>query len=198
MPTIRPTGAARLSAILLPAVLAGTIAACSSVTGAPPSSSPGDSPTPPPIATPSPVPTADPTADPTATPVPSVPADGGIKLDIADEHDVTVFVDNVTGYPVRVTSGRAGDGMSVQWGKAEIVNVDDSTLRVTWSSLPVDAQINLNISFDDATGGMILLTFKQPAPPANSDAIGFDRVIILSFDTPVLAEEVFTKFVEAA
>ena len=64
--------------------------------------------------------------------------------------------------------------------------------------LPVDAEINLKISINDANGGMLLLTFEQPAPPANSDATGFDRVIILSFDTPVLAEEVFTAFTEAA
>jgi hypothetical protein len=184
--TARSSGIARLGALLLPAALAIAIAACSSAAGAPPSSSPGASPTSSPVATPSP--------DPTGTPVPSAPGRTVVDLDVADSHHVSVIVDNVTGYPVRVTSGRAGDGMSVRWGVAKVVNVDDSTLRVTWAGLPVDERINLNIRFDNRP---IRLTFEQQAPPANSDATGFDRVIILSFDTPVSADEVIAAFSQA-
>lgn len=179
----------RLGAVVILAVLAVAIAACSSATGAPPSSSPVASPTPSPVASPTPVPSATPD---------SSPGQSGVKLDIADDHDVTVVLENVTGYPLKISSGRAGDGMSVRWHEAEIVNVDDSTLRVTWVGLPVDEQVKLVASFDDAAGGALLLTFKQEAPPANSDATGYDRVLILSFETPVSAEEVITAFEQAA
>jgi hypothetical protein len=187
MPTARPSGSARLGAVLSLAVLASAIAACGSATGAPPSSSPGVSPTPSPIATPTP--------EPTATPEPSTPGQSGVHLDIADDHDVSVVVENVTGYPLRASSGRAGDGMSVRWHEAEVVNVNDSTLRVTWVGLPIDEQIKLVASYDN---GPIHLTFEQSAPPANSDATGYDRVLILSFDTPVSAGEVTTAFKQVA
>jgi hypothetical protein len=185
-----------VGALLLPSALALAIAACGSATGALPSSSPVDSPEPSPVVTPRP--TAMPSSGPSSSPIPSSPAQEGIKLDVVDPHDVSVIVDNATGYPVRVTSGRAGDGMSVRWGDFKVVNIDASTLRVTWVGLPRDEQVKLKISFDDASGGMLKLTFTQAAPPANSDAIGFDRVIVLSFDTPVAADEVTAAFKPAA
>jgi hypothetical protein len=177
---------ARVAAIGLVALLA---AACS-VVGA------GDLPTPtdPP---PSPVPTQAPGGDPTTppSPTPDVPGPVIVDLDIADEHDVSVYVDNDTGYPIRVSSGRAGDGMSVRWFDAEVVNVDESTLRVTWVGLPRDEQVRLTVSFDN---GPLLLAFDQDAPPANSDATGYDRVLVLSFDTPVSADEVIFTFTQGA
>jgi hypothetical protein len=192
MPAVRPSVTARLGAILLPAALAVAIAACSYATGAPPSSSPGATPAPTPAVTPTPTP------DPSASPVPSTPADGAVDLDISDPHDVAVVVDNVTGRPVKVTSGRAGDGMSVRWGDIEVVNVDDSTLRVTWVGLPRDEQVRLRIASDDAGGGSVRLTFTQAAPPANSDATGYDRVVVLGFETPVSADAVLAAFEPAA
>lgn len=187
MSTVRPTDIARLGALALPAVLAIAIAACSAPAGAQPSSSPSLSPTPPPVATPSP--------DPSSRPSPGTPSGHVIDLDVADDHDVSVVVENVTGHPVRVTSGRAADGMSVRWGDAKVVNLDDSTVRVTWVGLPLDERVDLRIAIDN---GPILLTFAQKAPPANSDATGYDRVIVLSFDTPVQADEVLVAFTRAA
>jgi hypothetical protein len=92
-------------------------------------------------------------------------------------------------------SGRAGDGMSVRWGDVEVVNVDEDTLRVTWVGLPVDAGIRLVVS---GAGDGVVLAFTQPAPPANSDAIGFDRVLVLDFASPVDAADVEATFATAS
>ncbi len=41
-----------------------------------------------------------------------------------------------------------------------------------------------------ARGDGYALSVRQPAPPANSDAMGFDRVLVLDFAAPVKAEAV--------
>jgi hypothetical protein len=92
---------------------------------------------------------------------------------------------------VGTSSGRAGDGMSVRWGDVEIVNVDEDSLRVTWVGLPADAGVALKV---DADGAGYVLRFTQPAPPANSDATGFDRVLVLDFASAVDAASVWAVF----
>ena len=129
-------------------------------------------------------------ASPTSQPSGS-PSTGAIDLDTADAHDVTVVVRDPGKALVGVRSGRAGDGMSVRWGEVEVVNVDDDTVRVTWVGLPVDAGIVLAVA---ARGDGYALTFTQPAPPADSDAIGFDRVLELDFASPVRAADIEAVF----
>lgn len=38
--------------------------------------------------------------------------------------------------------------------------------------------------------------FFQPAPPSNSDAMGHDRILVLTFDEPVSADDVVYSFQE--
>ena len=141
-----------------------------------------------------PSPSAPAPSDGPASPDPSVAPgapSGVIKLDVADPHEVLVTVVDPGGLVKGASSGRAGDGMSVRWGDVEIVNVDDDSLRVTWVGLPVDAGVTVKV---DADGEGYVLAVTQPAPPANSDATGFDRVLVLDFASAVRAETVTAVF----
>lgn len=145
-------------------------------------------PAPTPSAPPSAAPTPKPT--PTTTPEPSEsPADGffNLDLDTADDHDVSIIVEDRTGTIVDVKSGRAGDGMSVRWLDMKVENVDAETLRFTWVGLPRDETVRLFV-FEER--GEVKLAFAQAAPPNNSDALGSDRVLVVKFDAPVRAEDV--------
>lgn len=168
-------------------VVAAVVAAACGAPATPPSGSPTPAPSAP--ATPAPTP------DPTGTPAPSIPGQTVVDLDVALEHEVSVVVDDLTGTLAKASTGRAGDGMSVRWFDSEVVNVDDDSLRVTWVGLPRAEQIRLSIT---ERNGSFVLTFEQAAPPANSDATGYDRVLILDFETLVRSEDVEVVFVEAA
>jgi len=135
-------------------------------------------PSPRPTATPVPVPS--PSADPD-------PAVVHIPLDIADEHDVVVSLQDPDGLVREARSGRAGDGMSVRWHDAELVQVDDRTIRVTWVGLPIDDTVDVVV---ERAGGAVSIRIGQSAPPANSDATGYDRVLVLAFAAPVSADSI--------
>jgi hypothetical protein len=143
---------------------------------------------------PGPNPSASPSAAPTPTPIPTpepteTPADGNFTIDLntVDDHDVSILVEDRTGSVVDVASGNAGDGMSVRWLDMKVENLDAETLRLTWVGLPRDEVVRLFIFHDD---GKVKLAFAQAAPPNNSDALGYDRILVLKFDAPVRAEDV--------
>jgi hypothetical protein len=161
-------------------LVGGMLAACSAVAGAPSPDAPGG-----------PTPSAPTTPLPSVAPSPAPDGDFRVDLDIATDHDVKVVIDDRGDVITGASSGRAGDGMSVRWGDVEIVNVDEDTLRVTWVGLPVDSVIELAVSVE---GDGYRLDFVQPAPPPDSDAIGFDRVLVLDFDGPVAADAVDASF----
>jgi hypothetical protein len=151
------------------------------------------SPSPSPAATPSPLPTAPATPVP-ATPAPTAdPTDGPIAvvLDTVDENDPRVVVDDQTGTLVDVLTGHGGDGMSVRWNEAIVDQIDARTIRVTWVGFPGDEQVVLTIDTND---GAPVLVFDQRAPYANTDALGADRVLVLTFDNDVDAGEVEVAF----
>jgi hypothetical protein len=154
---------------------------------------------------PSDPPVSTPTAKP-ATPAPSVeptpsvePSDPPTTGDIAvplknlTGDDVSVVIDDETGKLDVAASGNPGDGMSVRWFDVKVENIDADTLRVVWVGLPRDEVVRLAITEVD---GAIHLSFVQDAPPANSDALGFDRVLALSFDEPVRSGDVVTSVEE--
>lgn len=138
----------------------------------------------------SPVPSDDP-----ATPAPSQPGSVRIPLDIATDHEVAVVIDDPSGVLAGAESGKAGDGMSVRWFTAQVRNVDPSTIEVTWVGLPFDDEVALAVSGD---AGSLGLHVTQKAPPVDSDAIGFDRVLVLRFTEPVSADDVTVEFEAAA
>ena len=156
--------------------------------GLDPSPAPSDAPPNPPSMPSSPQPTVVPTDD---------PADGPIILDLDNltDHDVSVVIDDSTGNLDGAVSGQPGDGMSVRWLDVKVENLDSKTLRVVWVGLPRDKQVQLSIAGDD---GSYRLDFVQAAPPANSDSVGYDRILVLGFDTDVAADDVDVTFKEAA
>ena len=83
--------------------------------------------------------------------------------------------------------------MSVRWFDVKVENVDAETLRVVWVGLARDEVVHLGISRVD---GKIRLRFVKDGPPANSDAVGFDRVLDLKFVVPVRSEDVLTSVQE--
>jgi hypothetical protein len=187
-----------LSRVALPvaalfAVLAVLVVVAGGALGrtAEPAPTPSAHPSTPPSVTPtapaSPQPTVEPTDD---------PADGPITVDLDNltGHDVSVVVDDETGVLGGAVSGRPGDGMSVRWFDVTVENLDSTTLRVVWVGLPRDEQVQLSISEGDGT---YRLGFVQAAPPANSDALGYDRILVLHFDTDVSADDVEVTFEEA-
>ena len=149
---------------------------------------------------PAPVATPEPTPEPTAVPAPDEtpdPDDGSdampIKVDLRNATDADVYVDIVdtTGLLVEARSGTPGEGISVDTLVAE--NIDATTLKLTWSDFPIDNALALYV--DEHEGGIRLL-LVQPAPTGTTDAMGFDRELILSFSEPISAEGVETIIVE--
>ncbi|HYH92823.1 MAG TPA: hypothetical protein VD763_06670 [Candidatus Saccharimonadales bacterium] len=149
---------------------------------------PTASPTAPVSPIPSPSGAPRPSGAPTATPTQPVPWPGlVIELDTLTDHEVTVRIDDATGTLVEARSGQPGDGMSVRWFDVKVENLDAETIRLTWVGLPFDTEIGLGISRQDDG---YRLRIVQPGPPADSDAMGFDRELVLRFDAPVRAEDV--------
>jgi hypothetical protein len=125
-----------------------------------------------------------PSTSPIATTAP-VPA--SIELVTADDSDVVVRLVDRTGSITAAVSGRPGDGASVEGYSLSVANADASTLRLTWIDYPVDNELTL---FVDEVDGRVRLLLVQPEPKGDTDAIGFDRELLLTFDHPVAARTV--------
>jgi hypothetical protein len=146
--------------------------------------------TPVPTDPPTPTPTANPSPTPQPTPLPTPPPNTGsnrVDLDTATDNDVTVVIDDETDSVTGAVSGRAGDGMTVRWYDSEVVNTSDKKIRLTWVGLPLDDEVELTIT---KSGDGYKLAISQLGPPAQSDATGFDRVLVIEFDEPVQADDI--------
>jgi len=77
--------------------------------------------------------------------------------------------------------------MSVRWYDLKVENVDANTLRLTWVGFAGDYESVLNVGRND---GVISLAMQVAGPPQNSDATGYDRVLVLELDGPVNADDV--------
>jgi hypothetical protein len=181
--TVTPIAAAIVLIAAVAAIATGALAYSASSTR-----TPTTTPTPAPTIQPSPVPTVRPTAPPSVEPS-SPPADGVFELQLRNltDHDVDLQIDDESGAIVKAESGTPGDGMSVRWFDVEVENIDAQTLRIVWVGLPRDEVVHLGVSRDS---GRIQMLFTQDAPPAQSDATGYDRVLRLTFVVPVRAEDV--------
>ena len=168
-----------LSLAFVGLAVALTVGACSAGAGAgaptiPPASNP-------PVATPQPSqpvqPTAEPSEDPGSDAMPLT-----VDLVTADDHDVRVDIVDHSGRLVGARSGRPAEGISVDTGRVNIENVDDRTLRLTWSDFAMDNALALYIDESGATAILV-----QPGPVGTVDAIGADRQLVLTFDAPISA-----------
>ncbi|HEX6986248.1 MAG TPA: hypothetical protein VF170_12780 [Planctomycetaceae bacterium] len=162
-----------------------------------PAAEPTSTPSPSPVLTGSPAADPPPAATPGATRLPTVaPSDGedgrdaipfSVDLDTFDGHAVSLDVVDHSGSLTAAVSGRPGDNPTADG--LVVVNVDDRTLRVTWVDFPIDNRLAL---FVDDAGDHLRLLLIQPGPTEPTDAIGFDRQVILTFDRPVDAATVET------
>jgi hypothetical protein len=175
VPAAIAVGAIAVIAVIASGVLRDATAGVPTPSGPPPAS---------PSAPASPVPSDDP-AD-----YPDDFSDGNktVKLDIATDHDIFVMVDDEMGRLINARTGRAGDGMSVRWGDMKVENVGPSTLRLTWVGFAADDKLVLVVG--ESIHAKVNLTLVQVGPPPNSDATGYDRVLVLEFGSPVSAADV--------
>ena len=190
-------GQASIAALALVAVV-GVAAAVSAfriggATAAAPTDRPSAAPSAVPSAapsTPTPTPTVAPSKTPSASPR-SVPA--SVDLDNATGHDVSILIHDQTGDVVDAVSGTPGDGMSVRWHSAIVKNVDATSIRVTWVGLPGDETVDLDIV---ERNNAYRLTLVQAGPYRYTDAMGEDRVVLLTFDRPVSAADVSIEILD--
>jgi hypothetical protein len=194
--TTTKTAASFVVAFALIVVLAAFAAV--SAGGSP---APSDRPEPTPTVAPSPVPTDAPAPTPVPTPeptdAPEAPGDPlgeGIVLDVADDHEVIVVIANASDTVTGARSGKAAEGMSVRWGDVAVENIDEDTLRRTWSSWLVDETITVAVA---AQGDELLVTLTQKMPYENTDAMGGDRVLEIDLAQPFDADDVTAEFVAA-
>jgi hypothetical protein len=147
-------------------------------------SAPADDPTPvpTPVVTPAPTPSAAPSA-----------GLGTIELENATNHEVLAQIHDQTGTVERAVSGKPGDGMSVRWHKAIVRNTDADQISITWVGLPQDDTLDIGVAVVD---GQLNVTIVQAGPVANSDAMGEDRVVVLTFDTQVNAEDLYVEILD--
>jgi hypothetical protein len=127
--------------------------------------------------------------------VPSTPQPDGvdgivIPLEVFLPDDVQLAISDRGGLIEQAASGQAGDGMSVAWGQAIVRNAGPRTLEVTWTGIPRDEVVTLVARSD---GDRVLLRLGQEAPPENSDAMGADRVVVLTFVEPIDAGHAVTE-----
>ncbi|TAK01551.1 MAG: hypothetical protein EPO36_05065 [Chloroflexota bacterium] len=136
----------------------------------------------------SPEPTAEPTVEPTDGPATPAP-DGTVVVDLANatDHAVTARIIDESSVLASAESGQPGDGMSVRWHDSLLENVNEMTLRLTWVGLPFDDTVEISIT---GSAEDLELTIVQKGPPIDSDAVGYDRVLNLTFSEPVRSEDV--------
>ncbi len=95
-----------------------------------------------------------------------------LALDTQDESTVRVAVIDQTGLLTGVTSGTPGDGASVAVDAPTVVEADTAGLVVTWAAPPCDSEPTVVLS-----DSKVLIV--QPPCPDPTDAVAFDRVLIL-------------------
>ena len=185
---VQPVTAIVLGAFAIVLIVAAVLGARPSVAG------PGPSPSAPPSApaNPSSAPSANPSAKPSAPANPSA-SPVAIKLQSATNHDVSLKIQDPDAIVTDARSGKPGDGMSVRWHDSSVVNLDDDTIEVIFVGLPGDETVDLVVS---AVDGGLHLTLVQAGPMPQSDAMGEDRVLVLSFARPIAAHDVTVEILD--
>ena len=139
------------------------------------------------VSRPSTAPSAAPSARPSVAPSAPISGDTKVILENATNHDVSIQIHDETGDVVKAASGKPGDGMSIRWHKAIVKNVDARTISVTWAGLPQDELADLGVN---SAGDKYELVLVQAGPYPQTDAMGEDRILILTFEAPVSADDV--------
>jgi hypothetical protein len=179
-----------LAAVIAIAIAAAVVFGSNAPAGAGSSDRPS---TPPLVVRPSVAPTAKPSATPAAPVATPATRPTTIALRNTSGHAVKLQIHDETGTLSSARSGRPGDGMSVRWHDANVKNAGSRTILVTWVGLPGDDVSDLNIA---VRGGKLVLTFVQPGPLPYTDAMGEDRILSLTFDDAVSADDVVVKILD--
>lgn len=159
-----------------------------------------------PIATPRPSAPENPTspgpsapAKPSTAPVPSPSSDPSeapgsvIELESASGHSVKADVIDQVGSLVKAESGHPGDGMSVRWHDSIVRQAGPNAVQITWVAFARDEHIALGVHELD---GPLTVVIVQAGPYANTDALGEDRVVTLTFDRPVDAADLVVQVLD--
>ena len=171
------------------AAAAIAVAACSTAVGADPSPSapPSERPTvtPAPIVTPGPVVTPAPTPDPSDDGEDAMPIT--VHLETRTAADVYVDIVDRIGILGEAVTGHPAEGASVEPGVLKVENVDERTLRLSWSTWILDDGLALYL--DEGESGH-RFTLVLPAPDDSTDTMAVDHILLLTFDEPVSADDV--------
>jgi hypothetical protein len=189
------TSSRRVATLVAALALVSVLAVASGVLGRVAPAAPAPSAKPTPTAPASPTPSSKPSSAPSAAPsAPSAPA-GVFSVDLKNEtdHDVKLEIKDASGSVVGASSGTPGDGMTVRWFDSKVENVDADTLRIIFVGLPRDEVVRLAVS---EKAGKLHFDFVQDAPPAQSDAVGFDRILVIDFDHAVSADATVVTFTD--
>ena len=176
--------AAPVVAVALGALAAVTVAAAILLSG-PATPAPGSGPKPSPTVAPAPSASVPASHSPSPTPRPTAP--GEIVLESATGQDVLLKIHDQANALVDAVSDVPGDGMSVRWHDSVVRQAGARKLAVTWVALPRDDIVDLGIVRD---GDKYTITIVQAGPVPYSDAMGEDRVLVLTFADDVLARDV--------
>lgn len=133
--------------------------------------------------TPVPGPSAPPSTPPVVTPPPVIAL--RIDLDTLTPHEVWVEVVDHSGRLASARTGTPTASAAVEPGTIEVVNLDATTLRLTWVDRPGDNALRLAI--DESAGQIVLV---QPEHDLDGDSILHDRVLILTFRDAIAADKV--------
>ena len=187
---IQPALAVALGALAVAVIAVGFAVSRPAVPSGPaaserPSATPVASPSSGPSATPVPVPSAQPSKAPSGQ--------RSVELRNVSGHQVTALVSDTGDRLVEAASGLPGDGMSVQWHKAIVTQSGTRAITVTWAGLPRDDTVDVTV---DAVDGRLHVTIVQAGPVPDSDAMGEDRAIVLTFDGPVAADDVSVEVLD--
>ena len=152
---------------------------------------PTQAPTPDPTQAPTPDPTQAPTDEPSDDPAPTEPGDDAmpIKVDLDNATGADVYVDIVdkTGDLAGARTGDPGDGASVEPYTLQVRNLDQRTFELTWVDYPIDNALALYITREGDGYRLVLI---QPEPTEPTDAVAFDRMLIIEFEHDVELEDI--------
>jgi hypothetical protein len=121
-----------------------------------------------------------PTDAPQPTAGGSVGARFNVDLTLSTGRTVGIEVKDDSGTLIEAISGTPGDGASVAEGTIDLRNGAANVLTLTWSGPPCAADNFLLIE-----AGAARMTVVQPM--CSGDAIALDRVLVLTFSSPVSA-----------
>jgi hypothetical protein len=159
----------------------------------------GGEPTPAPTSTPAPTqPGSTPMASPEGpAPTPDI-ALGPIRLATASGSIVNVSINDPNGLVTGAVAEQAQATMSVRWFDSIVEAAGPNDIRVTWVGYPIDEEVELQVEMLSAgvtgSAGKLSLHFVQKAPPAQSDAEGEDRILVLTLAASINPENVEVTF----